>query len=46
MSRIVTWASDWIYTLRAYPPFSRRRRELLEILRDEDPNNWVEVERP
>ena len=41
------WISDWLYTLRAYPPFSRRRRELLEILADaDDPDAWVEVDRP
>lgn len=38
------WLAEWWETLRVAPPFSRRRRELLAVLRDTDPANWVEVE--
>jgi hypothetical protein len=40
------WLREWYITLRAYPPFSKRRREFFETLNDNDPDNWVEVHRP
>lgn len=46
MRTFITWAGEWIETFRVAPPFSRRRRELLSVLADDDPANWVEVERP
>lgn len=45
-ARAVRWVGEWIETLRVAPPFSRRRRDLLAILNDHDPANWVEVGRP
>ena len=44
--RINEWVDEWVETLRVAPLFSRRRRELLEILRDDNPDNWIEVEEP
>lgn len=49
MDRFTTWASEWIESLRIAPPFSRRRRDLLEAIREANeagPEDWVEVERP
>lgn len=51
--RLVAWASSWIETWRIAPPFSRRRRDLLEVIREglaEDglakDDVWREVDRP
>lgn len=47
MKSFVEWALGWIETLRIAPPFSRRRRDILEAIRDaDDPDAWVEVDRP
>jgi hypothetical protein len=46
MKALINWASEWIETWRVTPPFSRRRRELLEAIADNDPENYVEIERP
>jgi hypothetical protein len=47
MSRFATWISEWIETLRIAPPFSKRRRDIITATRDiNDPDAWVEVERP
>lgn len=46
MRALITWIDEWVETLRIAPPFSRRRRELLEALSDDNPDNWVEVDRP
>lgn len=45
------WISEWVETLRIAPPFSKRRRDLLEAIRQadadrDDPTAWIEVERP
>lgn len=41
------WIGEWIETLRVAPPFSKRRRELLEILQEADDfDSWFEGERP
>jgi hypothetical protein len=46
MKSLINWANEWIETWRVTPPFSRRRRELLEAIADNDPENYVEIERP
>jgi hypothetical protein len=47
MRRLITWASEWVETLRIAPPFSRRRRDILAAIRDADnPDSWAEVHRP
>lgn len=49
MRRLITWAGEWVETLRIAPPLSRRRRDLLAAVREaneSDPSDWVEVERP
>lgn len=40
------WIKGWIETLRVAPPFSRRRRALLAVMHDNDPENWVEAKSP
>lgn len=43
----VEYIKSWIETLRIAPPFSKRRRDILEATRDiGDTKSWVEVVGP
>lgn len=58
MNRLTNWLGEWVETLRIAPPFSRRRRDLLDAIAQADrdmynpdrdmynPEAWVEVDRP
>ena len=51
VNRFTSWIRSWVETLRIAPPFSQRRRDLLDAIREadddrDDPDLWVEVERP
>lgn len=47
MGTFVNWISEWVETLRVAPPFSRRRRDIIEATRDiDDPTAWIEVNSP
>lgn len=43
MKRFLTWIREWYITLKAFPPFSKKRRELFEVMNDRDPDNWVDA---
>lgn len=40
------WLHDWYITLKYGSVFTKAGRELRRTLKDTDPDNWVEVDRP
>lgn len=46
MSALGRWVGEWVETLRVAPPFSKRRRELLAVIRESEARDFVEAPHP